>query len=257
MARNTEVTDINLYRNQRRKTKNVRWVIIPVFLVACLFAGYFFSMSGIFSVRNIVLEGNELVSAEQAAAICRIEKGMNIFSVNTRLSEELLQILPRVSQAHVSRRLPSTVKITITERQSVAMMNVGQAVIELDGSGRILDRYTVLERDALPLITGVDTEGVGLIPGCYLKGESMEKALEILASLPEDAEDIGEINVQDPEDIKLYTLSGMEIRLGDSKDFGQKYQLYTAIIKENQEGAGKAIKYIDVSILEKPAFAFK
>ena len=98
---------------------------------------------------------------------------------------------------------------------------------------------------------------MGLIPGCYLKGESMEKALEILASLTEDAEDIGEINVRDPEDIKLYTLSGMEIRLGDSKDFGQKYQLYTAIIKENQEGAGKAIKYIDVSILEKPAFAFK
>ena len=76
MANRRQVTDINMYRNQRRRSKNVRWILIPVFLVACLFAGYFFAISGFFSVDNIIIVGNTNVADEDIINIAEIEKGI-------------------------------------------------------------------------------------------------------------------------------------------------------------------------------------
>ena len=67
---------------------------------------------------------------------------------------------------------------------------------------------------------------------------------------------MGEINVSDPENIKIYTLSGLEVRIGDDSDLEEKYNLYNSIIQENLTGS-REIRYIDVSILDKPAMAFE
>jgi len=254
---NNQVTDLNTYRNQRRKNKNVRWVMIPVFLLVCLLAGYFFSMSGIFAVRHIDIIGTDAVTQEEILAVSGIELGMNIFSVNEDLAEELLPIIARVETAQVDKRLPGTIEVFITEREPVAIMSTGKAVVELDSTGRILDRYTTVSGDALPLITGVDITGQGLVAGCFIKGKGLQKALDILSAMPEDAEDIGEINVSDPEYIKLYTLNGPEVRLGGSEDFAEKYAIYSAIIKESQYEEGRALRYIDVSILSKPTLSYE
>ena len=99
MANRRQVTDINMYRNQRRRSKNVRWILIPVFLVACLFAGYFFAISGFFSVDNIIIVGNTNVADEDIINIAEIEKGMNIFAVNDKALEQNIPILPRIQSA--------------------------------------------------------------------------------------------------------------------------------------------------------------
>ena len=257
MARRRQVTDLNMYRNQRRRSKNVRWVLIPVFLVACLFAGYFFAMSGFFSVDDIVIVGNTTVPDEDIINISRIEKGMNIFAVNGTALEQSIPIVPRIQSATLERKLPGTVKIIVTEREAVALINVGKAMAEIAGEGRILNRETARSGFDLPVITGANIKDQGLIPGCFLSGEQIETALALLSSLPADAEDIGEINVADTQYIKIYTVSGTEIRIGDSRNFKEKYLLYSTILLENERKEEKAIKYIDVSIVSKPAFAYE
>ena len=256
MAKNADVTDINVYRNQRRHNKNVRWVLIPVFLVVCMVAGFFFSMSPLFSVRSVEVEGNTFVTDEEVLSLAGVEKGMNLFAANRARIEELLPILPRVKSAHVKRTLLGSVVITVEEREPVAMLLVGRAALELDREGRIIDRYTTITHQAYPLITGVDTTDQGLIAGSYITGAPMATALGVLTGLKEGAADVGEINVSDPENIKIYTLSGLEVRIGDDSDLEEKYNLYNSIIQENLTGS-REIRYIDVSILDKPAMAFE
>ena len=43
----------------------------------------------------------------------------------------------------------------------------------------------------------------------------------------------------------------------DSDNFDEKYLLYSTILLENERKEEKAIKYIDVSIISKPAFAYE
>ncbi len=256
MAREQRVTDINVYRNQRRKIKNVRWVSIPVFLVACLFAGYFFALSGFFGINNIIIVGNTAVTDEEIIALAGIEKGMNIFAADAAVLSQMIPIEPKIQSATIEKKLPGTIKIIVTEREGVAMMNVGRAMVEIDSAGRIIDRYTRVENASLPLLSGVDTTDQGLIPGSYLEGGQITAALEILQYLPEDAENIGEINVADVQLIKLYTSSGIEIRLGDSSNFQEKYLYYNTILDEQERKGAKKIRYIDVSIVTKPTINY-
>ena len=257
MANRRQVTDINMYRNQRRRSKNVRWILIPVFLVACLFAGYFFAISGFFSVDNIIIVGNTNVADEDIINIAEIEKGMNIFAVNDKALEQNIPILPRIQSATLERKLPGTIKITVVEREAIALINVGKAMAEIDAEGRILDRQLTVNNTGLTIVTGVDIEEQGIVPGCFLTCEKINTAIAILTSLPDDAEDIGEINVADTQYIKIYTVDGTEIRIGDSDNFDEKYLLYSTILLENERKEEKAIKYIDVSIISKPAFAYE
>ena len=69
--------------------------------------------------------------------------------------------------------------------------------------------------------------------------------------MPDDAEDIGEINVADTQYIKIYTVDGTEIRIGDSDNFDEKYLLYNYDFIREERKEEKAIKYIDVSIISK------
>lgn len=256
MARREKVTDINVYRNQRRKSKNVRWVSIPVFLVACMFAGYFFSLSGFFGISNIVIVGNTTVPDENIIALSGLEKGMNIFAADKNVLAKMIPIEPRIKSATIERKLPGTIKITVVEREAVAIFSTGLAIAEIDIEGRIIDRYTTVTSQGLPLISGLDLEGQGCIPGNYIEGIQMETVLAILESLPENAEDIGEINVTNPQFIKLYTLTGIEIRLGDNSNFQEKHLVYSTILDEQERKAERKIKYIDVSIVSKPTINY-
>ncbi|NLF80102.1 MAG: FtsQ-type POTRA domain-containing protein [Clostridia bacterium] len=262
MASRRAVTDINIYRNQRRRHRNVRWVLVPVFMVVCLAAGYFFAISGFFALDRILVEGNEAIPSKDIISLSRLERGMNIFAADGPTVQMLLSIEPRLKSVEMVRRIPNTIRLIVTERQPVALLHSGKIFLELDSAGRILDRYGRLANQSgpdsrpLPLLSGIDTTGWGLMPGCFLKGEQIKTGLAIIDGLPESAGDIGEINVADLEFIKLYSNSGLEIRLGDSSDLEEKYLLYSAIITENTEKSGPAIKYIDVSIKNKPAFAY-
>ena len=59
------ITDIAAYRAARRRAGNIRWVLILVFLVACMFGGYFFAISSFFSITQIQVEGSTTVDAQR------------------------------------------------------------------------------------------------------------------------------------------------------------------------------------------------
>ena len=178
-------------------------------------------------------------------------------SVTVADAEQWLLIEPGVQECHVQRKPPHRVVITVTEREPVAVMVVGSSLIELDSGGRVLDRYSTSDYGSLPLISGVDLTDQGVVPGGIIDAKGIDSALEILNSLPEDAADIGEINVLDEQSICLYTVSGVQIKLGDSSDFQEKYLIYSNILADHQANDPKLIDYIDVSIPDDPAIKYR
>ncbi|MDO4732369.1 MAG: FtsQ-type POTRA domain-containing protein [Bacillota bacterium] len=257
MNQNAKITDISTYRKARRRAGNIRWVLILVFLVACMFAGYFFSLSSFFSIREVVVSGNSLVSEQRILELAEVHKGANIFSVDLKSSSAWICIEPRIKSAELRRKLPNQLLIQVEEREAVACMMSADFLLEVDAEGRILQRHRSWSGLELPLISGVELPYSESMPGICVERRGMEEALTIIRSLPDDAEGIGEINVSNPQFIKLYTLSGVEIRLGDCEDFHKKYGVYTGILLDNEMEQGRPLRYIDVSIIDKPTFAVK
>ena len=251
------ITDIAAYRAARRRAGNIRWVLILVFLVACMFGGYFFAISSFFSITQIQVEGSTTLDAQRIIELSNVQLGDNIFSVDRGRTVQRIQLEPRVKTVEISRRLPHTLLIQVTEREAVAYMLANGKLLALDETGQVLQRYESWSNLDLPLISGVDLLEYGSLPGVTIGGAGMEAALEILGALPEDAEDIGEINVANPQFIKLYTVSGIEVRLGDSRDFADKYLVYSSIIQDNRMEQAAPLAYIDVSIVSKPTLTYR
>lgn len=256
MEKARDITDISEYRIKRQRAGSARWILVLVFLIVCMFAGYFFARSGFFAVQRIDVVGNQSVPAQRIRELSGFKVGENIFSVTTADAEQWLLIEPGLREARVRRHLPQRVVITVTERQPAAVMVAGSSLIEIDGTGKVLSRYSQVEYNSLPLISGVDLSGQGTVPGGLIDAEGVSAALEVLASLPEDAVGIGEINVADPQSIRLYTVDGVRIKLGDSSDFQEKYLVYSNILADHQANGSRLIDYIDVSIPEDPAIKY-
>jgi cell division protein FtsQ len=254
MADKKDPADIEQYRLHKRRAGNLRWLLVAVLLLACAACGYLFAVSPFFGVEQVTISGNELLGAGRLRLLAGIKTGQNIFTVDTALVERWLFMEPLVESALVEIRLPRTVKITVAERQPVALIPTGQAFVQVDKSALVLRRMRELDDLSLPILSGVTGFPPGIVPGSRIEGKEMEVALIVLNSLPKQAfPAVKEVDVTDSQKIRLYTGGGVEVRVGGSGNMAEKYLLAESIIYNAQlDGTASQIGYIDVSSTEKP-----
>ena len=74
-----------------------------------------------FKVEQVVVEGNQRYTAQEVDNASGIQIGDNLFRLNKyQIKSDILQTLPYVEGVNIVRRLPSTIAITVHERDAVA-----------------------------------------------------------------------------------------------------------------------------------------
>ena len=249
---------IEQYRHRKRRAGNLRWVLVSLLFLACAAAGYGFSVSAFFAVEQVIVSGNEQISAERIRSLSGVNIGQNIFTVDEASVESWLLIEPVILAAQVERRLPRAIKITVTERQPAAVLATGQAFVQVDESGLVLRRMRELDNLILPILSGVGGFPSGIVPGSRIGGEDIGVALAVLNNLPEQALPVvKEIDVTDSQKIRIYTEGGIEVRVGGIGDIAEKFLLANGIIYNAQlNGVASKIGYIDISSTEKPVIYY-
>lgn len=257
-ANQKNIADMKQYQRNRRKAGNMRWILIGVFMLACLLAGYFFSRSPFFFIENIKVEGNASIDGQRVIEISGLEKGQSIFSSNLKKAEEWLPIDPGIKSATVKRKYPNTVIIHVTPRIPLVTLSTGGGFIEVAGDGTVVSRSRTLSGLDLPILSGVSGFASGIIPGSRIEDEKLKIGLEVVSQFPSGAAKvINEVNVDDTEKIKIYTDDKIEIRIGDASDFQEKYEILQKIIEDQtQKGKINNIQYIDVGLTSKPVIYY-
>ena len=133
----------------------------------------------------VTTDGN--LTREQILAAAGIVEGRNMLTVDLGQARAALENLPQVDRAEVTRTFPSTVALSITERQPVAWvtakkgddpMTAARAFL-IDARGIVLrSRSSESEAGRLPVISGVETED--LVPGQRANWGEILAALELL-----------------------------------------------------------------------------
>jgi cell division protein FtsQ len=96
-------------------------------LVLGLSVGLFFSVyryamtTPRFAVEHIEVKGNQRLSETQVVRLAGVETGQNVFALDTSRAQQRLLAEPWVERARVSRELPATLRIELTERVAVAV----------------------------------------------------------------------------------------------------------------------------------------
>ena len=219
-----------------------------------LIAGLLFIKSSYFSVGSVIVEGNKYVSVEEVYRIANIPESINIFNLNTSNIKTRLMHDLRIAETDVSRRFPGTIVIQIKERKPVAYIASNYGFLELDQQGVVLAVYKNIKQINVPMITGIrlDNQYVGDTIGNVV----IKNIVQYLSMLDEvTLNQFSEVNLRSSEQIIVYTVNSMHLRLGASDGLPGKANLTNEILHELN---GKKIQaeYIDLNFAA-PVIKFK
>lgn len=82
-----------------------------------------------FKVENITIRGIEQIDTSEVLSLAAIEPGVSMINLKVSAIRKRIKMNPWVAKAHVRRRIPNTVVITIIEREPVAFINMGSVYL--------------------------------------------------------------------------------------------------------------------------------
>jgi cell division protein FtsQ len=113
-----------------------------------------------FGVKTIRVEGTVKRTPEQIAALAGVESGKNIFRIDLEAAGLRIQQDAWIDKANVTRRLPSTITIEVTEREAAAAVTVGSDVYLCTHEGELFKKIEPGDPSNLVVITGIMPEEV-------------------------------------------------------------------------------------------------
>lgn len=212
---------IDRSRLRRRVARRARHVVTRVLLLAlgavllggtAVLGGWLLS-SPRFAVASVDVSGTSRLSREDIASAAGIAPGSNIFTLDTREVVARVEALPLVRHAAVVRSLPNHVAIAIEERRPFTLVHAGR-LHWIDDQGVDLGAEARAVSLAMPVISGLGPDDLA----SEAPGGRAAAGLRLLRLLLRSGggllQSISEIDMSRAEGPVLYTLDGVEVRIG-------------------------------------------
>ena len=133
-------------RKKRRKKRINPFLVL--FLILIISIGLLiFSRSNVFQVKKFVIEGNAYYTDEEIRIMGGCEKGANLFwGINCGEIKSRLEQDTYMKNVSVHRRLPDTIKISVSERKQLGAIVYGEQYVVIDSSGIVLRKVSSAPR---------------------------------------------------------------------------------------------------------------
>ena len=166
-----------------------------------------------FEVRSLIFDPTPHVSDDAVRAQMQLEPGTNILALDLEALTEKIVAHPWVASAKVTRHLPDTIEVEVTEHVPSAVVLAGHFYL-VDSDGRPFKRVERGERGALPIITGIDRAQLGRDRAGSVA--RIARAVEILQVYAEKKRPrVGELHLEEDGGVTLYTQqTGTQLRFG-------------------------------------------
>jgi cell division septal protein FtsQ len=155
------------------------------------------------------------VSAERVVEAAGIPARANIFRIDPATVTARLQTVPEILRADVIRELPNRVTILVEERRPFTLVSNG-TLHWLDEEGRLLGEEPHAVAPNVPVISGLSEAELAALR--TEPGPKARAALTLIRSLLRSGSalvgEISEIDMSGREGPVLYTVDGIEVRLG-------------------------------------------
>jgi len=135
-------------------------VVIGAALAVAWSAHHYALTSPRFAIRTVDLVGAKRTTLEQLKADAGVAVGLNIFALDTDLAERKLLENPWVSEVKITRRLPSTLRIELSEREASAVVALGEHLYLVTHEGVPFKEISAGDPFDMPLITGASPENL-------------------------------------------------------------------------------------------------
>jgi len=204
-----------------------------------------------FRLKNIEVASAKRLNREEILALVGVEAGQDLARMNLKRMGEQLSRNPWVETVRIHRYFPDRLSITITEREPVAIINMGY-IYYLDKKGTVFKVLNQGDKLDYPVVTGFSEEELSSNP--VGTGEALKTTCELLGILREKGAfilaDVSEIHYDKGYGFTLFTASGgLPIKVG-SGDFTAKVDRFARIYRELM-AERPSLQYIDLDYNDK------
>lgn len=242
------------------------WALFIVFIggfgvlsfLGIRFVGHsLFDENELFHVSSLDIKNGDVINRDLVMEYAGLNECSNLFGINIGTMREKLLLVPRVQSVEISRRMPGTLELRVTERVPIARIEMKGYFLSVDNDGFVLGPTKNATR--LPVIVGHGMPG--LRPGVDLKGTRVMEAIEVLFVC--DTSPIGrgiriaQLNVKGKEEVELQLVDGERVRLawtgmGDRGPVGranleEKLNLVVCCLR-NSSSRGKRLAWLDMRL---------
>lgn len=111
-----------------------------------------------FAVEGVEAQGSQRYSDGQLLALAGLARGTNLFSIDLASAERKLVDDPWIESAHVARKLPNKLTITVEELAAAALAVVDGTLYLVTREGRPIKPLDAGDFGDYPVISGVSAE---------------------------------------------------------------------------------------------------
>ena len=128
--------------------------LVAVMSFAFIFGYDLLTQSDYFQAVNLNVLGCHTLEEDAVMAQAKLSHGLNIFSINLTTTRKRLLAHPWISDAEVSREIPSGIRIRIKEHEPLAIIDINRRFL-LNKQGDIFKEWEVTDPVDLPVIGGL------------------------------------------------------------------------------------------------------
>ena len=184
------------------------------------------------SSDDIEMSGLKNVTRAQVMEVMGGDIGRNVFFIPLDQRQKQLEQIPWVESASVMRFAPNRIQLQIHERTPVAFARVGSKIMLVDSGGALMELSTK-KRYSFPVIVGMS-----LTEPLSAREARMRIYNQLIRELDSGgarySEDISEVDLSDPEDVKVLTNDAegeVLVHLG-SANYLERFKIYVAHLRE-------------------------
>jgi cell division protein FtsQ len=229
----------------RRLTGRRAWIVAAGVVLGLAAAGIGVSRWPLFAARDIQVRGGPHVTRAQIVEVAAISRGTSVLWLDEAAAERRLEAEPWIARAEVVTEFPSTVRISVTERTTVAVATDGVRGSLMAGDGTSLE---VADRDpAMPVIRLAASGSVdGPVPG------PVGAARALGAMSPAIRDRVGRVVVQLDGTLEIRIEDGPVVRYGAPSDLEAKARAISRMLAW-AEAQGERILRLTVTTPRAPA----
>ena len=220
-------------------------------IVVIIIASIILLSSSLFDLKNIYVEGNEKISDEAIISLSGLNLYENIFKLNKNSVIDKIKENAYIENAEISRKLPSTIEITIKERKVNYMLEYANSYAYINNQGYILEITN--EKLDLPILIGYDTDLSTTTPGNRMDIDDLKK-MDTVIRIYETAKSneignlITKINISDSKDyILILDTEGKTVHLGECADLNTRILYLKSILEKTKGKNGEIFLNMDLN----------
>lgn len=228
-------------RQFARRQRARRWLawrrLLVVLSLAAVLGGaaWLVFFSQVLAVKGVEVEGLDVLGPAEVRRVAAVPVGEPLARVPVEAIEARVQSLAPVASVDVSRSWPDRVRISVVEREAVA-------VVERDGGLSGVDRDGVLFRTYASRPAGLPVVRIS----AATPTEALVEAARVIAVMPDDlAGRVAHLEVETVDSIRLQMRNGTTVSWGSAQDSRNKAEVLEVLLRQ------KASEY-DVSVPGRP-----